>query len=174
MTSTTRRVPPFAQPLRPAIALGVVSLLLVVMTVVGVAAALLAVGYLGQASMDEGFATVVVVLTLVAVAFTLVMVGLGIAALVLSILVIVKGDGKLRLGAILLLAATVLGTAVSFSTSGDPSQLSDAADALASLASLLGLLVDVAQIVAMIVGLVLLGLGIREVRRARARVVPRP
>lgn len=159
---------PYDLPVRPAVALVVVTLAAVLFSVVSALGALFALGSLEVDPTGEGMIAAYLVLTLVIVAVALLTIGLSLAAFVLAIVVVVKGEGRLRVGAALVLAASVLGLVVSFSVSGDPSGLPDGVGAFATVLSVLDSVVQIARLVMMVAGVVVLILGIRETRQARA------
>ncbi len=171
MTSTMRQVPAQRQPLRPAIALAIISLLTVLMAVVGIAlvTVLAEIGFFedaewGRELLDgQDFVVRLIVVMLLSFAVIAVTLGLKLAAAILGIIVVIKGDGKLRIGASLLLAVALTGLFFSFSVDG--SMLSGTFD---SVLSVLATLAQLVQWGVSVAGIVILGLGIREVRRARA------
>lgn len=172
MTSTLRRVPPEKQPLKPAIALAIISLLTVLMSVVGVALVygFAATGVLDDLAQDQdlldgqGLVLRIVVIALLSVGFIAITAAMKLASVVLGILVVVRGEGKLRIGASLLLATALFGLFFSFSVDG--SLLSGSFE---DLLSVLATLAEVARWCVMVAGIVILALGVREVRRERAR-----
>lgn len=174
MTSTIRRVHPEQQPLRPAVALALISLLMGVMTLVGVALVyvLAATGFFENIEWEQDlvsgrdFATRIAVFTILGLALFAISAGMELASVILGILVVVKGDGKLRIGASLLLATALFGLFFSFSV--DPSTFSDASGTLSTVVSVAQTVAEVARMGVTIAGLVILMLGIREVRRARS------
>src|SRR5699024_7367961 len=117
MTSTTTGVPPQQQPLRPAIALAIISLVSALMSVLGVVAAwvLAATGIMEggtwapSPSDGGGFALAIVVLSLLSLLLLLVGIGIQLASFILSLIVVIRGDGKLRTGAAILLAMSLFG-----------------------------------------------------------------
>lgn len=175
MRSTTRRVPPESQPLRPAIVLAIISLLTLVMSVAGLALVyvLAATGFLetaasGQELLDgQAVAAWIIVISLLALGLIAVALGLRLAVVILGIIVVVKGDGKLRIGASLLLAVALTGMFFSFSMDG-----SMVSGALESVFSVLAWLAQLLQWGVSLAGIVVVWLGIREVRRARAARMP--
>ncbi|ASK65719.1 hypothetical protein CFK39_07570 [Brachybacterium avium] len=172
MTSTVRRVPPEKQPLKPAIALAIISLLTVLMSVIGAAAVygFAATGFLDDLAQDqellggEGFPIRFVLITLVSMGLIALAAAMKLASAVLGILVVIRGEGKLRIGASLLLATALFGLFFSFSVDG--SLLSGT---FQDLISLLATLAEVARWCVMVAGIVILALGVSEVRRERAR-----
>lgn len=171
---TVRRsstVPPYEQPLKPAIALLVVAvLLLVIQGVVWVLPLLF--GDRLEASLSGGPLPPIGPMLVVGFAIVLLILGLGLATFILGVVVVVKGDGRLRIGAALVISAFVVEVVFSISVSGDPSQVPDVAIAISTLFSLLETLVTVAKALVMVVGAVFLALGIRAVRRQRAELGP--
>lgn len=175
MRNTTRRVPPQSQPLRPAIALAIISLLTLVMSAAGLvlvyvlaASGFLEAGASGQELLDgQGVAVRIIVISLLALGLIAVALGLRLAVVILGIIVVVKGDGKLRIGASLLLAVALTGMFFSFSMDG-----SMVSGAFESAFSVLSWLAQLLQWGVSLAGIVILWLGIREVRRARAARVP--
>ncbi|MGP9536491.1 hypothetical protein ACT3SP_00670 [Brachybacterium sp. AOP43-C2-M15] len=162
------RIHPRAQPVRPAIALVVVSV---------VSAVLMALSYLAELLLGDGVVqqmlsgdptATVALLMVLALVFVALALGLGLAGFILSVVVAVKGDGKLRLGAVIMLIASAAGMVVSFTVSGDPAAFSDAAVAISNAFSLLDAVVEVLRVLGMLAGVVVLVLGIREVQRERA------
>ncbi|ATG50701.1 hypothetical protein CFK38_03575 [Brachybacterium vulturis] len=157
--------------MRPAIALAIISLLTVLMAVVGVAlvTVLAATGLFEDAEWGQdllggqGFAVRLIAVMLLSLAVIAVTVGTKLAAAILGIIVVIKGDGKLRIGASLLLAVALMGLFFSFSMDG--SMLSGTFE---SVLSVLATLAQLVQWGVSLAGIVILGLGIREVRRARA------
>ena len=168
METTKSRVHPADQPVRPAIALVITTVLMVLALAGAHLVALLATEDAAESMMTEQMAPRLMVTALIAVVLVLAMLGLGLASFILAIVVVVKGDGKLRLGAGLMIAASLFGLVISFTVSGDTSQLPDAAVAVSNAFSVLEVIVEVIRVVAMIAGIVILLLGIREVRRERA------
>ncbi|WP_394213921.1 hypothetical protein [Brachybacterium vulturis] len=164
-------MPAQRQPLRPAIALAIISLLTVLMAVVGIAlvTVLAEIGFFedaewGRELLDgQDFVVRLIVVMLLSFAVIAVTLGLKLAAAILGIIVVIKGDGKLRIGASLLLAVALTGLFFSFSVDG--SMLSGTFD---SVLSVLATLAQLVQWGVSVAGIVILGLGIREVRRARA------
>ncbi|MDN5899650.1 MAG: hypothetical protein L0H74_06230 [Brachybacterium sp.] len=172
MTSTMKQVPPEKQPLKPAIALVIISLATVLMSVVGVALVygFAATGALEDLAQDQdlldgqGLVLRIVLIALVSVGLIAITGAMKLAWVGLGIIVVVRGEGKLRIGASLLLATALFGLFFSFSVDG--SMLSGTFE---DILSVLVMLAEVARWCVMIAGLVILGLGIRGVRRARAR-----
>lgn len=165
-----RTVHPHDQPVRPAIALLVVSALLLVVWVASELLPRMFVDDLVEVGPSDEFTGMLRVITLVLVSLVVLMLGLGLASLILAVVVAVKGGGKLRLGAALMIAAVLFSLVVSFTVTGDTSQLPDAAVAASNAFSILESIVNAARAVAMVVGAVLLVFGIREVRQQRAEL----
>ena len=171
MTSTTTGVPPQQQPLRPAIALAIISLVSALMSVLGVVAAwvLAATGLMDSGawvpspSDGSGFALAIVVLSLLGLLLLLVGIGIQLASFILSLIVVIRGDGKLRTGAAILLAMSLFG--VFFSVTLD---LPSSAGAITNVITFLGTAVQVLRWCGLVAGVAVLWLGIGEVRRARA------
>lgn len=170
-TGGPRRAAPERRPLRSALALALVTLGTVLMSVLGlVAAALLAGSGIDQGLSfdDDGFAGQelaiwLVVVLLVAVGLLLVGIALELASIVLGILVVVRGDGKLRLGAILLLIATAGGLFFSLSVEG-----TIGSETVTEVLAIVTTVLEVLRWGVLVTGLVILALGIREARAARA------
>lgn len=171
MTSTMTRVPPERQPVRPAIALVIISLVTMLMGAVGIALvyAISATGLFDGAAWAQdlgdgpGLVGRIIVLSVVVLAFIGVFLGLKLASVVLGILVVVRGDGKLRIGASMLLAVTLLELFFSVSLEG-----SSITGTVADVLTVLGWAATLARWGVMVAGVVVLWLGIREVRSARA------
>lgn len=169
-----RRVAPERQPLRPAIALAILSLVTMVLEVAGIVLVYVAgtAGFFEGVMPDpeslpgEGFVVRIIVMILVILVFVAIGYGLKLASLILGILVVVRGDGKLRIGAALLLAVAVFGLFFSFSVDAPMSGGVETAFTVLVWAA------DILRWVLTIAGFVLLGLGIREVRRARTALDP--
>lgn len=170
MNTAKRTVHPADQPLRPAVALVITSLLMVLALAGTYLLGMLATETAAGSMMAGEIPPQLIVTAVIALGLVLAMIGLGLASFVLAIVVAVKGEGKLRLGAALMVAASLLGLVVSFSVSGDVSQMPDAAVAVSNVFSLLEVIVEVIRAVVMVVGLVILVLGIRQVRRGRAEL----
>ena len=171
MTSQTPRVAPHQQPLRSAIALGVVTAVGLLMALVGMAALFLDERDVESLIAAQDLTALLIVVAIVAVVLLVLNIGATVATLVLSIVVMVKGEGKLRLGAALLLATALFGYVISFSFSGSGSMLPDTAEQAVDLLSVLELVGSIARLVATAVGLVILTRGIGEVRQARRRAL---
>ncbi|HEX7352589.1 hypothetical protein [Brachybacterium sp.] len=168
-TRPSRTIPPHEQPLRPAIALLVVAVLLLVIQGVVRVLPLLLVDRL-EASLPGGPLPPIGPMLVAGFAIVALVLGLGLATFLLAVIVAVKGDGKLRIGAALMLTVFVVEVVFSFSVSGDTSQVPDVAVAISRLFSLLETLIMVAKALALVVGAVFLALGIRTVRRRRAEL----
>jgi hypothetical protein len=159
---------PHDQPVRAAIALAVLSAISLLIAAGIYAAALLGGQGLQEQVLADGAGGAFAAVLLISLAVILISLGAGLAAFVLSIVVVVKGTGKLRLGAALMIAASLSDLVVSFSTSGDVSQLPEVVLAVSNAFSVLQAVVDVIGTLLALAGLVILVLGIREVRRERA------
>ena len=173
-TTARTRVPPERQPLRPATALAVLSLLTVLLEVAGAVLVVVAArtGLLEDVVRDmdpEGPGSVAWIVMLVLGVLGVVVVGFGLrlASVVLGILVVIRGDGKLRIGASVLLAIALFGMFFSLTIEGPA--LSGGIEAAFAV---LQWTVEIFRWALTITGLVLLGLGIGEVRRARAAQLP--
>lgn len=173
-TTARTRVPPEKQPLRPAIALALIALVTLLLELAGLALTLvLAESGLFQGEFwdldleEQEFAVRVLALVLGILAFVVVGLGLKVASLVLGILVVVRGDGKLRIGGSLLLAIALLGLFFSLSV-----ELPSLSGSIGTVLVVLQWAAEILRWALMIAGVVLLGLGIREVRRARAAQSP--
>ncbi len=165
-----RTVHPVDQPLKPATALVITSVLMVLALAGTYLLSLLAIEDAAGTMMTGEISAQLIVTAVIALVLVLAMLGLGLASFILAIVVTVKGGGKLRLGAALMLAATLAGLVVSFTVSGDISQLPDAAVAVSNAFSILAAIAEVVRALVMIAGVVILILGIREVRRERAQL----
>lgn len=169
-----RRVAPERQPLRPAIALALLSLVTMMLEVAGIVLVYVAgtAGFFADLFPDpesltgEGFVVRIIVMILVILGYLVVSYGLKLASLILGILVVIRGDGKLRIGAALLLAVAVFGLFFSFSVDAPMS------DGVETAFTVLVWAAEILRWVLTIGGFVLLALGIREVRRARAALDP--
>ena len=168
------RVAPERQPLRPAIALAILSLLTVLLELAGVVLVFVVArtGFLEDLARDmdldgPGFAARIIVLILGILGVVVIDLGLKLAAVVLGILVVIRGDGKLRIGASLLLAVALFGLFFSLTIEG--SMLSGGVE---TVFAVLQWTIEILRWAVTITGLVLLGLGIGEVRRARAAQLP--
>lgn len=168
MMPTPTAPDPFQQPLRPATALVVVAVLQLLLTIAAAVLAIALVPWLEGAMMAEGAPSALVVVALLGIGAGLLMMGLGLATFILAIVVTVKGRGKLRHGAVILIVVAALGASVSFTTSGDPSMMGDLGTAVAGAFDVVTMVLGVIRALAGLVGVVLLLLGIREVRRRRA------
>lgn len=167
--STRRTIPPHDQPLRPAIALLVVAVTLLVLSgVVAVLPLLLAANM--EASLSSGAMPPVGVMLVAGLVLVLLLLGLGLASFILAVVVAVKGDGALRVGAALLIAASVVELVVSVTVSGDTSRVPEAVVAVSTVFSVLEMLVEVAKFLAVLVGVGFLAFGIRTVRQRRAEL----
>src|SRR5699024_1870377 len=168
------RVAPERQPLRPAVALATLSLLTVLLELAGVVLVFVAsrTGFLEDVVRDmdlegPGFVARIIVLIVGILGVVVIDLGLKLAAVVLGILVLIRGDGKLRIGAGLLLAIALFGLFFSLTIEG--SMLSGGVE---TAFAVLQWTVEILRWTLTIAGLVLLALGIREVRRARAAQLP--
>ena len=168
------RVPPERQPLRPATALAILSLLTVLLEVAGAVLVVVAArtGLLEDVVRDmdpEGPGSVAWIVMLVLGVLGVVVVGFGLrlASVVLGILVVIRGDGKLRIGASLLLAIALFGMFFSLTIEGPA-----LSGGIETAFAVLQWTVEIFRWALTITGLVLLGLGIGEVRRARAAQLP--
>ncbi|MGO1225396.1 hypothetical protein ACT3SQ_00295 [Brachybacterium sp. AOP42-C2-15] len=168
-----RTVHPVDQPLKPATALVITSVLMVLALAGTYLLTMLPTDDAAEKMMTGEIAPQLIVTAVIALVLVVGMLGLGLASFVLAIVVVVKGGGKLRLGAGLMIAASLFGLFISFSVSGDTSQLPDAAVAVSNVFSVLEVIVEVIRGVVMIAGVVILILGIREVRRERAELPAR-
>src|SRR5699024_608330 len=119
------RVRPGRRPLGPATALAVLSLLTVLLEVAGAVLVVVAArtGLLEDVVRDmdpEGPGSVAWIVMLVLGVLGVVVVGFGLrlASVVLGILVVIRGDGKLRIGASLLLAIALFGMFFSLTIEG--------------------------------------------------------
>ncbi|MBB5833133.1 hypothetical protein [Brachybacterium aquaticum] len=157
--------PPTQEPVRAATALVVVTALLLLGSVLTEVAGAIVDPSQAYAMLGTVANVVIVVVALAALA---VLLGLGIAALVLAILVTVRGSGKLRIGAVMIIIGSLLGLAVSFTVTGDISQMPDAAVAAGNAFALMERVVDVLRGLVMLAGVVVVILGISEVRRKGA------
>lgn len=173
MSVPKRTVHPVAQPLKPAIALVITSVLMVLALVGTYLLTMLAPGDAAETMMAGEIPPQLIVTVVIALLLVVAMLGLGLASFVLAVVVLVKGGGKLRLGAGLMVAASLFALVVSFTVSGDTSQLPEAAVAVSNAFSVLEAIIEVVRAVVMIAGIVILILGIREVRRERAELPAR-
>lgn len=173
MNAPKRTVHPADQPLTPAIVLVITSVLLVLALVGTYLLAMLATEDAAETMATGQLPPQLIVTAVITLVLVVAILGLGLASFVLAIVVMVKGGGKLRLGAALMIAASLAGLVVSFTVSGDTTQMPDAAVAVANAFSVLEVIVDVIRAVVMIAGVVILILGIREVRRERAELPAR-
>src|SRR5699024_8795049 len=99
----------------------------------------------------------------------LVHLALGVTSLVLAIIVLIRGRGHLRAGAILALIAVLGGTLAGAEVTGD---IGSAADVVPQAAGVLAILSTIVQVVMLIVGaggVVFLVLGLRESTRDQRR-----
>ena len=172
----TAAVHPAAQPLKPAVALAIIALLTAALSLLGavVGWVLSATGYLEDAAWARALFEGDVASTILLVSLlSLVLIGLALAVqlatMILALLVVIRGDGKLRTGAAMLLAMALFG--MFFSLSVDlPASASAVTDVLAVLA----LAVQALRWCVTVAGAVVLCVGIREVRRARAALPSSP
>lgn len=171
----SRTVHPNAQPLKPAVALAIITLLTALLTLLGavgmwVLSATVALEDLAwvQALFDgSDIASTIIVISLIGLVLTGLALGVQLATLILAIIVVVRGDGKLRVGAAILLAMALMG--MFFSLSVDlPTSTSALTDVLSAVAFALWAL----EWCVTVAGFVVLSLGIREVRRARTALPP--
>ena len=165
MNTAKRTVHPADQPLKPAVALVSTSLLMVLALGGTYLLSLLAAEVADDPLTAGQIAPQLLVTAVLALALVVAM--LGLASFVLAVVVLAKGGGKLRLGAALMVAAALLGFVFSFSVSGNVSQMPDAAVAVSNVFSVLEVVLEVFRAIVMIAGIVLLVLGIRQVRRDR-------
>ncbi len=157
---------PGAQPpLRVATALAIIIALLVIGRLVGAGLWLAA-----PVGVDVGVDPVgTVVLAVVVSVLALSGAALSLAGLVLSILVVVRGRGALRLGAALLLASAVGGMVLSLEVTGDPASLPASMVTAAQVIEVLGIALAVIRFALDVAGLVLLLRGIEALRARRSR-----
>lgn len=155
-------------PVRTATALAVITVLLALGQTLGLLARLVpwtGLGLRGDLDLDPDLdnARVLVVVLAIAV-LLLVMAGLalGIASLVLSIIVVVRGRGLLRRGAVLLLIPVALGMMFSIDVSGDLGGLPAWTGTLLHVLDLLG---DLVVLALTVTGLSFLVAGLRQLRR---------
>jgi len=159
---------PQPPPVRTATALAVITLLLVVGRALGLVARLVPWGELGlHGVLDpapdlDSARLIVVVLALVVLVLVMAGLALGIASLVLSIIVVVRGRGLLRRGAVLLLIPVALGMMFSLDVSGDLDALPAWTGTLLHVLSLLG---DLVVLGLTVTGLWFLVAGLRRLRR---------
>lgn len=171
--SRQQGVHPHDQPVRPAIALVVLAVAMGLMWAVAEVISRILVRNLLSSELAPGAEATFYVIFAITAVMGLLMLGLGLAAFIVAVVVAVKGDGKLRLGAGLMIAASLFEMVIYFNVSGDSSQFSEAAIAVSNAFTIVELVVNVLRVLALIVGAVILILGIREVRRERAELATR-
>lgn len=151
-------------PLRLATTLAIIVTLLLIGHLVGAVVGLFAPGTIDVAVDSAG----TVVLALGVSLLVLTGAALALAALVLSILVVVRGRGALRLGAALLLASALGGMVLSLEVTGDPAMLPAPMVAAARVMEALETALAVIRFALDAAGLILLVRGIRALRGRRS------